>query len=220
MIARHLLAGAALAAWLLASAVSAAPPSREEIAQWCNDAEGTTQCNRLIEAQQLKRLPALARRDGAALSVTLFPNGATTFTDTDDIHGGTSYSLWDYQSAINAAVIAVTRDDRTTYTLLLRANGRKFDLPAEPALSPDRQHLATADFCAQDCSNEVTLWQLSRDGVARLASWRPAPTWSDAVVAWVDADTLAIDYTAMGETQGRSQQRKLADPVWRPAAVH
>jgi len=220
MTARRLLAGAALAAWLLAFDAGAAPPSREEIAQWCNDAEDTTQCNRLIEARQLKRLPALARRDGAALRVTLFPNGVTTFTDTDDIHGGTSYSLWDYQSAINAAVITVTRDDHTTYTLLLRASGRKFDLPAEPALSPDRQHLVTADFCAQDCSNEVALWNLSRDGVTRLASWKPAPTWSDVAVAWVDADTLSIDYTAMGETQARSQQRKLGDPVWRPAAVH
>ncbi|MEP7061132.1 MAG: hypothetical protein ABI881_01975 [Betaproteobacteria bacterium] len=221
MIARFAIAGAMLAPLCIAfaPAASANPPTRDEIAQWCADAEDTSHCNRLIEAQQLKRLPGLAARSGGDLKVTLFPSGSTTFTDVEDLHGGTSYSLWDNISAINAVVVSVTRDDRTTYTLLLRASGRKVDLPAEPALSPDRQHIVTADFCPKECSNEVALWQLAHDSVAKVASWKPSPTWSDAAVRWKDADTLAIDYTAMGDADARSQERKLGDKAWQPAAA-
>lgn len=222
MIARLVIAGATLAPLLMALAplAHAVTPTREEIAQWCADAEDTSHCNRLIEAQQLKRLPGLAVRDGANLKITLFPAGSTTFTDTEDLHGGTSYSLWDNLSPINAVIVSATREDRTTYLLLQRASGRKFDLPAEPVLSPDRKHFVTADFCAAGCSNEVAVWQVSRDGVSKVSSWKPSPTWSDAAITWKDAGTLAIDYTAMGEADARSQQRKLDDKVWRSAAAN
>jgi hypothetical protein len=221
MIGRAVIAGAMLAPLLIAFAqpASAVPPTREEIAQWCADAEDTSHCNRLIEAQQLKRLPGLATRNGGDLKVTLFPSGSTTFTDVDDIHGGLSYSLWDNLSSINAVIVSATREDRTTYTILLRANGRKFDLPAEPVLAPDRAHIVTADFCAKDCSNEVTVWKVSRDAVTKVASWKPSPAWSDAVITWKDADTLAIDYTAMGEADAKSQERKLGDKVWQTGAA-
>jgi hypothetical protein len=93
-------------------------------------------------------------------------------------------------------------------------------LPAEPSLSPDNLHIVTADFCAKDCSNEVSLWQVSRDGVVKVASWKPSPTWSDAAITWKDNDTLAIDYTAMGEATGKSQERKLDDRLWQRVAAH
>ncbi|MEO8848817.1 MAG: hypothetical protein ABI440_09350 [Casimicrobiaceae bacterium] len=221
MTGRRLLAHALLATIAAACAIAAdaTPPSREEVVQWCTDASDTAQCNRLIEAQQLKRLPGLAVRRGNALKISLFPTGAVTFTDTEDLQGGTSYSLWDNFSPIDAVVVAVTREDRTTYVLLMRGNGRKFDLPAEPVLAPDSRHLVTADFCVRECGNEVALWQVARDGVGESAAWKPAPSWSDAAITWQDADTLSIVYTAMGETQDRVQQRKLGDPVFRPRAA-
>lgn len=204
----------------LASPARADPPSREQVAQWCADAEDPAHCGRLIEAQQLKRLPGLAVRNGNELRITLFPTGSTTFTDEESLFGGTSYSLWDNWSPVNAVVLYVTRDERTTFTILQRATGRRFDLPAEPVLSPDRRHVVTADFCASDCSNEVALWQVSRDGIVKQSSWKPEPAWSDADIRWKDADTLAVEYTQMGDARGRTQERKLADQVWRGAAAH
>ena len=219
---RAATAGAILASLVLALAATtrADPPSREQVAQWCADAEDPAHCGRLIEAQQLKRLAGLAVRNGNDLKISLFPTGSTTFTDEENLYGGTSYSLWDNLSPINAVVLYVTRDERTTYTILQRATGRKFDLPAEPVLSPDRLRLVTADFCASDCSNEVALWQVSRDGIVKQSSWKPEPAWSDADIKWKDADTLAIEYTQMGDAQARTQERKLADKVWRGAAAH
>jgi hypothetical protein len=99
----------------------------------------------------------------------------------------------------------------------MRGGGRTFELPAEPVLAPDRRHLATADFCAKDCTNEVAVWRVSRDGIARDAAWTPAPTWSDAALTWKDADTLAIDYTPMGAADSRTLTRKLGDTTWRNA---
>ena len=78
---------------------------------------------------------------------------------------------------------------------------------------------AVQPFCAKDCSNEVAVWKVSRDAVAKVASWKPSPAWSDAVITWKDADTLAIDYTAMGEADAKSQERKLGDKVWQTGAA-
>ncbi|HEV8501294.1 MAG TPA: hypothetical protein VGR63_06940 [Casimicrobiaceae bacterium] len=214
---RVLLAALALSTAALSALAHAAPPTRDEIATWCAEAEDTAHCGRLIETQQMKRLPGLATRDGATLKVTLFPSGTTTFADVEDIHGGTVYNLWDNWSEINAVVVSVTRNDRTTYVVLMRGGGRTFELPAEPALAPDRRHLATADFCAKDCTNEVAVWRVSRDGIARDSTWTPAPTWSDAALTWKDADTLAIDYTPMGAADSRTLTRKLGDATWRNA---
>jgi hypothetical protein len=216
--ARH-AAHAAVAIALLASTcvARAVPPTREEIAQWCNDAEDSVQCGRLIEAKQMQRLPGLAARDGATLKVALFPSGSHAFTDTEDVHGGTAYNLWDNWSEINAVVISVSREDRTTYQVLMRGNGRTFDLPAEPVLAPDRKHLVTADFCPRDCSNEIVVWKVTRDDIARQSSWTPSPAWSDAAIAWKGPDALAIDYTPMGATDSRRLERRLDDPSWRAA---
>jgi hypothetical protein len=214
---RVLLAALALSTAALSLPANTAPPTRDEIATWCAEAEDTAHCGRLIEAQQMKRLPGLATRDGATLRVTLFPSGSTAFTDVEDIHGGTVYNLWDNWSEINAVVVSVTRNDRTTYVVLLRSGGHTFELPAEPVLAPDRRHLATADFCAKDCSNEVAVWRVSRDGIARDSTWTPAPTWSDAAIAWKDPDTLAIDYTPMGAADSRTLTRRLGDATWRSA---
>jgi hypothetical protein len=214
--------GVALATLFIALAwpASALPPTRDEIAQWCNDADDTTQCGRLIEAQQLKRLPGLARRDGVNLEVALFPSGTATFTDVDDTKGSVTYSLWDTLDPINGVVMYVTRDDKASYIVLQRNTGHKTEMEADPVLSPDRAHLVTADFCANDCTNEVVLWRVSRDSIVREATWRPQPGWSDAAVHWKDDDTVVAEYTPVGASDSRTVERKLGDPVWRKAAVH
>ena len=198
----------------------ALPPTRDEIAQWCNDADDTTHCGRLIEAQQLKRLPGLARRDGVNLQVALFPSGTAAFTDVDDARGSTYYSLWDTLDPINAVVLYVTRDDKASYIVLQRNTGRRTEMPADPALSSDRTHLVTADFCANDCTNEVVLWRVTREGITREATWQPQPGWSDAAVRWKDDDTLVAEYTPVGASDARTVERKLSDPVWRRNPAH
>jgi hypothetical protein len=222
MTPRGRSAAAAFATLFIAFAwpARALPPSRDEISQWCNDADDPTQCGRLIEVQQLKRLPGLARRDGVNLHVALFPSGTTTFTDVDDAKGSVTYSLWDTLDPINAVVIYVTRDDKASYIVLQRNTGRKTDMASDPALSSDRTHLVTADFCANDCTNEVVLWRVSHDGITREATWNPQPSWSDAAVHWKDNDTLVAEYTPVGASDARTVERKLGDPVWRRAVAH
>ena len=72
----------------------------------------------------------------------------------------------------------------------------------------------TADFCERRCTNEVALWRVSRDGVRKELSWRPASPWSDAVATWKDAQTIVIDYTAAGASTPSNLTRKLADTDW------
>lgn len=203
----------ALAA-LAARCAFAAPLSADTIAKLCHDAEGPEHCGRLIEAEQLKRLPGLALRDGKALRITLFPAGSATFTDVDTRSGGTSYSLWDYFSEINAAVLWTTIDDDSSFILLQRVSGKQTPLPSEPVLSPDRQRLATADFCASRCENLLVVWRVERDGARRELEWRPPATWTDAGVRWKDAQTLVVEFTPEGASEARTLERKLGDAGW------
>lgn len=206
------LAGAAAALALLAQP-AAAPPSRDEIAALCAHAEGSSHCGRLVEQMQLARLPNLAVRDGTTLKVWLYPAGYATFTDTEALNGGRSYSLWDYFDRINAALLYTSEGDSITFTLLQRSSGRIYELPTEPKLSPDRQRLVTADFCESRCVNELAVWQVTSDGVRKEYSWKPAQRWTDAAAAWKDVDTLVIEYTPAGG-QPAVLERRLSDPGW------
>ena len=185
-----------------------------EITATCANADGAAHCGRLIENLQLQRLPGLARRDGNVLTVTLYPAGTATFTDSDDAVNGRSYSLWDTLDPINAVVLYTTTNETTSFTLLQRRTNRRVSLPAEPVLSPDRQHLVTADICPKHCSNEIAVWRVSADGVRKELVWSPGSEWIDAAAQWKDADTLVFDYSVASSQGDAKLERKLADPAW------
>jgi len=211
MTVMHVVAAALLCVPLpaLATRLSAA-----EVAALCANADGTAHCGRLIEAAQLKRLPGLARREGDKLLVSLYPSGTATFTDVEDPVNARSYSLWDSLDAINAVVLYTTTNDATLFTLLQRTTNRRFEFPAEPLLSPDRQRLVTADVCAKGCSGEIAVWRITKDDVRKELAWSPGSIWSDAAATWRSSDTLAIEYTPRGQQGDASFERKLSDPAW------
>ena len=201
-----------LAAW--STLAVAVPPTRDELAQWCAEAEDMAHCGRLIEQQQLKRLPGLARRDGVNLRIALFPSGSATFTDVENPLQMLSYSLFDSIDPINAVMLFKTDGEKTTFVLLQRAGNRTVELPSEPRLSPDRQRLATADFCASRCVNELAIWRVTRDGVVKELVWRSSEDWSDATPRWKDAETVVVDYVAAADGTPRTLERKLSQPGW------
>ena len=204
----------ALGAVAIVGLAHAAPLSQSEVAKLCNEAEGLAHCGRLVESTQLQRLSGLAVREGNTLRVSLFPTGHVSFTDVETLSGGTSFSLWDHYSAINATLLFTTKDDEAGFVLVQRATGKQTPLPSEPALAPDRQRLATADFCETRCENRLVVWRLSRDGATREAEWRPAENWSDASVSWKDAATLVVEYTTIGASESKSLERKLGEAGW------
>jgi hypothetical protein len=193
----------------------AAPVSNTELADICAHADDSVQCGRLVEAVQLKRLPNLARRDGNALTVSLYPSGSAVFTDGGDAADARSYSLWDYLDGINAVLLYTTVGETTTFTLVQRTTNRRIELPTEPELAPDRQRLVTADICEERCSNEVAIWRVAREGIRKELTWSPGAAWTDASARWKDASTVVFDYVGPGGPG--SVEKKLDDRVWRHA---
>jgi hypothetical protein len=206
----------AAVAMFMASAASAAALSQAEIAKLCGEAEGQAHCGRLVEAEQLKRLPGLAQRDGDTLRISLFPSGQATFTDVETTSGGTSYALWDHYSTINATLLFTTTDDDSRFVLLHRSTGKQSILPSAPAVSQDRQRLATADFCETRCENRLVVWRLTANGALRETEWRPAQPWSDAAVTWKDPNTLTVEYSLPEAPETKTLERRLNDPGWQP----
>jgi hypothetical protein len=187
-----------------------------EIGEICAEAEDAAHCGRLVEAAQLKRLPNLARREGSVLTVSLFPSGAATFTDSDDAVVGRSFSLWDYLDSINAVLVYTTAGDKAGFLLLTRTNNRRYELPTEPQLSPDRQRLLTADVCQKQCTKEIAIWRVTRETVRKELTWLAAD-WTDATAKWKDAETIAIEYSVDGASTTGTIERKLSDPSWKRA---
>ena len=212
--ARSTVRGALAAAALAAAPGYAVPPSPEEIARICANAEGPSHCGRLVEEVQLKRLPNLAVRDGATLRVSLYPAGVATLADTAALNGGRSYSLWDYVSELNAVVLYTTDGDDVSFTVLQRATARKTELPSDPKVSPDRAHIVTADFCEKRCVNELAVWSVTRDGIVKAMTWKPREAWTDAAASWKSAQTISIEYTAAGAQASSTIERRLTDPGW------
>jgi len=209
------LALAACAASFAVPLAHAAPLTDAEIAKLCDSAEDEAHCGRMIEEVQLKRLPNLAQRRGDSLVIALFPSGSATFVDSDDAVEGTSYTLWDYLDAINTVVLFTVHGERTAYTLVQRATNARTEVPSEPVVAPDRQHLVTADLC-DGCSNELAVWRVSRDGVRKELAWTAPRAWTGAVASWKDGATVVVDYSTGAAAQ--SLTRKLDDPSWRRVA--
>jgi len=209
-----MVARVALAVALGAPRAHAVPLAPEELLGICAQADNPAHCGRLVEDVQLKRLPTLAVRDGTTLKVSLYPAGTVSFTDTEAVNGGRSYSLWDYFSEINAVVLYVTDGDDALFAVVQRTTGRKTEMPADPRISPDRARLVTADFCERRCANELAVWRVSRDGIHKESWWKPAETWSDAAATWKTSETLAIDYALAGGQARLKFERRLSDPGW------
>jgi hypothetical protein len=193
----------------------AVPLSPDELAGACAQADGPAHCARRIEEIQLKRLPHLATREGESLKVSLYPTGVAAFTDTEALDGGRTFALWDFVSEINAVVLFATDGGNAFFVLLQRTNGRRFELPAEPRVSPDRTRLVTADFCASNCINELVVWRVTKDGVQKELAWKPPQAWDDAGAAWRDSGTIAVEYTASGAAAPSTLIRRLTDADWR-----
>lgn len=206
---------AVIAALSWISMCAATPLSQQEIVTLCGNAEDAAHCGRLIEEVQLKRLPNLARRDGDALSVSLYPSGTAAFNDSDDPVNGRSYSLWDFVDPINAVILYSTQGDATSFIVLRRATNRRFELPAEPRLSPSRLYLVTADVCPGRCVNEIAVWRISPEALRKEFVWTPDERWSDVAATWKDENTLAIEYTPVGAEKSSVVERKLTDAVWK-----
>ena len=125
-----------------------------------------------------------------------------------------SYALWDYWSPVNAVVLFVTSGDDVGYGVLQRATGQLTMLPAEPVLAPDRQHAAVADFCPERCTNEITVWRITRDGLRKDATFKPAARWSDVTVGWKSGETVTIQFTPAGGDKPQTIERPLTDREW------
>jgi hypothetical protein len=206
---------AGLLAAVAVASLHAAPPTPERVLELCAQVEGPSHCGRLVEAEQLKALPNLAVREGDTLRVSLFPSGSRDFVDTITTQNERTYALWDYWSPVNAVVLFITSGDELRYAVLQRTTSALSVVPAEPVLAPDRQRIAVADFCSKRCDNEITMWRITRDGLRKEATLKPAVPWSDVTVAWKNAETLTIQYTPPGEEKPRTLERGLADTEWK-----
>lgn len=201
--------------WLIASGAHADAIPRERMMELCSNVEGPAHCARIVEAEQLKSLPDLAKREGDTLTIKLFPAGTRLLVDTLAVNNERSYALWDYWSPVNAVVLFVASGDDVSYAVLQRATGQLTALPAEPVLAPDRQRLAVADFCSNNCTNEVTVWRISREGVRKELTYKPPADWKDVTVAWKDGDTLVLQYDPAAGGDRKSVERKLTAADWK-----
>ena len=124
MIASSARALAFAAIAFAAASALAVPPTRDEVVKWCTDADDIGHCGRLIEEQQMKRLPRLAKREGVDLKINLFPSGTATYTDVENPLQPLSYSLYDSIDPINAVLLFKTDGEKATFVLLLRGSNR------------------------------------------------------------------------------------------------
>lgn len=210
----RIVAGCAVAPLVASLSALAAPPTAAELARICANAEDQAHCGRLVEAPRLGPLKHIVTRDGDALRIELLPTGSTVFRDAIDIIGARSYAVWDYVEDVEAIVLFATLGDRTEFWWVQRKGGGEFRLPSEPVLAPGHRRFATADFCAEQCTNEIAIWRVDAGGVRKELAFAPEEAWTDASVTWKNSDTVAIEYMAATATTPRTLERRLNDRSW------
>jgi len=129
-------------------------------------------CMRLVEAQQLKRLPGLATRDGNTLRIALFPSGSTTFDDVDTLSAGRASRCGLLERRERGRAVDDARR-RGELLLLQRTTGRRTAQPSSPSSRPTGSGSSprtSAPSAARTCS---CVAHLARGRAAR-GEWKPA----------------------------------------------
>lgn len=180
----------------------------EEMMTICAQADDTHDCARLIEAAQLKKMPAnLARRGtgdesttlALSLSQGLFNDSAQEIKLIDK--DGKAYTVWDYWPTLNAFLLLVLEEEGSYYLWLSRLDGKTVRLPAEPVFASGQKRFATADFCEKTCRNEVAIWQIRQGIPVKTRVWQPKETWEDAEASWVSLEQLRLEYRVSGSEE-------------------
>lgn len=190
----------------------AAPPSQQAIVKACDAAENAAQCERMLEADQVRQIPGIATREGTVLRLKSRAGApAVEFRDEGDPDDetGTPYrahAFWDYWPQSKSAIVSVTTQANDFYLVIDLERGTQTRVPAEPLLAPDSQHFLVADLCEKQCGNAIQIWRIERNRVVRERTLKPAEKWYEAEVSWRDAATLAIEYSVA------APRRRLAEP--------
>jgi hypothetical protein len=204
--------------------LAAAALSDQEIKNICTDAEDPPQCGKFIERVQLKRYPGIGLRSGDTLEIRLRQGDPAIFTDSDGgAQGNRDYSVWDVFADIDYVVVWLQEEDASRYLLINRKSGLIDEMPGEPVLAPDRRMIASADFCAIGCVNELTLWQVQANRLRKASTFKAWERWIDAGVRWKSKDTLYLDVEVeptgtdrIPRSARRTLELKLDDPGWTP----
>ena len=167
------------------------------------NAEDPAHCGRLVEARQL-HAPAGAR--DARRRRAAHRAAAVRLDDVPrrgEHHGAQNVRRVGLPRANQRVVLFTTDGDRTRLLAgAARAAAAKYRAAGRAgAVARTASASSTADFCAQSCDNEVAVWRVTRGGVRKELAWRRDDAWTDAGVAWKDADTLAIEYTRAGDRE-------------------
>lgn len=197
---------------IMPGAATAAPPTQQAIIKACDEAGNVAQCERLLEAEQIKRFPAIATRESNVLRLKSHTGMAPLLLrDTGDPGNETgaayrSHAFWDYWPQKGNAVVSVTTQNDDYYLVVDLDRGTQTKVAAEPLLGPDRQRFLVADLCEKKCADLIQIWRFDRDSLVRERTFRPSEKWYEAEVSWRDATTLAIEYSVA------APRRRLAEP--------
>jgi len=163
---------------------------------------------------QLKRLPSLAMRNGSVLQVSLFPSGTATFSDTEALDGGRTFSLWDAYSEINAVLLYTTDGDTIGFRLLQRTTGRVVELPSEPAC-PRTGSVWSPPISAR--RDAATNWPCGASRAMAFAGTRmvAAIDMGRRHATWKDPDTIVVEYATAAGAAPATLERRLSDAGWR-----
>jgi hypothetical protein len=123
--------------------------------------------------------------------------------------------VWDYLPTPGVVLLFVSKDVDSHFLWVGRKSGKTVKLQAEPVMAPDNKQLATADFCADHCTNEIVVWQINGDLPAIKQRWSPKESWIDAGVTWVSTSALNISYQKKGASGFSQLTRRLTDKDWR-----
>jgi hypothetical protein len=214
--------GVALILSFFDTPTSHAALSSADIEKLCINADSSQECGRRIEAAVTTKLTgAFIKRNGDTLTVTLLPESddadtrTRTFTDKDDPVRGIAYAVWDYLATCDAVVLYVSEDANPHFLWIGRKSGKSVVLPADPVIAPDNKKIVTADFCANNCTNEIALWQINGDLPTKNQTWAPKEPWVDAEATWSSAVALNISYQKKGASGFSHLFLRLSDRDWR-----
>ncbi len=178
------------------------------------------------EALLLRQHPELARREGERLILNTSPGRSLRLSSKTACTGPEDCELYHF-GGLSAdggfLVVRLHQWEGGSVHWISRRDGRRYEVYADPALSPDGRHIVAAVPNEAYGVNGVFVWEIGHGTLVKRFSETPRTYALYDFLAWLDAQTVRLKRTAHapdhcgkdGLAEAEVRLRRLADGRWK-----
>lgn len=166
----------------------------------------------VAETQMIRAYSDTVKRAGKKLTFKMRGGGEVAFADENtgiESDSSVSYQFVDRLAAVGYYLVHIQYWEGDEYRMVNETNGRHFDIPVKPEISPGKKRLAAVSASDAYNFNGIEVWRFMKGRMKR--EWKLEPEGHPAFhfIAWDGDDAFRVGKYASAEQNDMKQKRVL-----------